>query len=224
MFDQCWRLFRGVPAILAERCVVRGIRTILGEQLQWWDLCNRPLSRPAPVAMAGFEPWHGSHGMAEPTLSGAAVAEIFAACINGAGETLTLPDLIRWGHSAAHGTARTGIIWQRETSEVHTSTVEGLYTLAGPAPGWSVLTNKLDPSGIFAGTRYYNQDARGSEGLVESAGRYLKIRTTKVVVDAKNRVWGQMHRTATKKAATDPVWDESFVLEMQHGSGSRGGS
>ena len=35
-------------------------------------------------------------------LPGAAVAEIFAACINGAGETLTLPDLVRWGNSASH--------------------------------------------------------------------------------------------------------------------------
>lgn len=35
----------------------------------------------------------------------------------------------------------------------------GIYTIAGPAPGWSVLTNKLDPNGIFSGTRYYNQDS-----------------------------------------------------------------
>jgi Ca2+-dependent lipid-binding protein len=38
-----------------------------------------------------------------------------------------------------------------------------------------------------------------------------------VVVDAKNRIWGEVYRTETKKAATDPTWDESFVLEKQLG-------
>ena len=38
-----------------------------------------------------------------------------------------------------------------------------------------------------------------------------------VVVHAKNRIWGEVYRTETKKAATDPTWDESFVLEKQLG-------
>jgi Ca2+-dependent lipid-binding protein len=38
-----------------------------------------------------------------------------------------------------------------------------------------------------------------------------------VVVDDKNGIWGDVYRTETKKAATDPTWDESFVLEKQLG-------
>lgn len=210
---------------------------------------------------------------------GAAVAEIFAACINAAGETLTLPDLVRWGKLVHAGGVRNTNV-----------EVSGIYTLAGPAPAWTVLTNKLDPNGIFQGVRYFNQDAWSFDpvpwmtypmGMKHAKYAVVKLndhpeeyaahtddavnvprfpsfvpeifqhlppsymqrlmkgtrkatlkiqrawalpdRTNApfnnpkpdpyVVVDAKNRIWGEVYRTETKKAATDPTWDESFVLE-----------
>ncbi|CAJ1442508.1 unnamed protein product [Effrenium voratum] len=78
---------------------------------------------------------------------GGAVAEIMAACLNGAGEELTIPDLVRWGR----------LVHPSRTVPTNVS-VKGIYTYAAPGAAYTPLSNALSPYGIFEGRRFYNQD------------------------------------------------------------------
>mmetsp|Transcript_34802 Transcript_34802/g.64757 ORF Transcript_34802/g.64757 Transcript_34802/m.64757 type:complete len:516 (+) Transcript_34802:48-1595(+) len=78
---------------------------------------------------------------------GAAVAAVFAACLNGAGDSVALPDLWRFGRLVHAG----------RTVATRTK-IADVYGMGGPGISATQFWNYQRADGVFPGVRFFNQD------------------------------------------------------------------
>lgn len=131
---------------------------------------------------------------------GAAVAAVFAACMNGAGKNLTLPDLWRWGKLVHKG--------RTVSTRVN---VTDLHGYGGPGVSQTQFWNYLAPDGVFPGYRFFNQDYMSFDPVPWLTYAFRLAHTKEAVVKMSDRP--QRWAAGTSESMFEPT-TVSFVPDI----------